>query len=142
MTDVVKLMTAKQTAAVAGVSRGKLDAWLSERSIIPYGVADDPVGDLYDAEVVQKLIDGGRSRKQAAPIRYLTAKQAAAVIGIARPNLDKWLARRGVTEDAIADHPVGRLYKRASIEKARDRWLSERDRGSDEKRRASAVARS
>ena len=76
------------------------------------------------------------------PPEFLTAKQAASVIGISRPNLDKWLSHRGITPSGKADMPVGRLYLRTEIEAARDTWLSERDREADEKRRQAALANS
>ena len=70
----------------------------------------------------------------------LNASQAAKLIGISRPNLDKWLGHRGIQPVARAPHPIGKLYSRVELEKARDDWLEERDRDSDEKRRAAALA--
>jgi hypothetical protein len=81
------------------------------------------------------MTDGGHPE-------LLTAGQAAKLIDISRPNLDKWLGHRGIKPAAESGHPVGKLYDRKEIEAARDKWLEERDRESDEKRRAAALANS
>lgn len=67
--------------------------------------------------------------------------QVAALIGVARPNVYRWLERRGLQPVAIEPWPVGRVYDRQAVLQARQVWLAGRDREADERRRRTANAR-
>ena len=63
------------------------------------------------------------------------------LVGIGRTNVYRWLRRRDLEPIRVEPLPVGSLYSRAEVLAARDVWLEGRDRGQDERRRASALAR-
>lgn len=65
----------------------------------------------------------------------------ADLLGMKRPNVYRWLSRRGLEPVRTDPLPVGRLYDRGRVLAERERWLGERDRAQDEKRSASAMAR-
>ena len=65
----------------------------------------------------------------------------AELIGVGRTNVYPWIRRRGLVPVRIDPLPVGRLYDRERVLVERDLWMGERDRGQDERRSASAIAR-
>ena len=65
--------------------------------------------------------------------------------GMTRKNVGKWLERHGVPIVRVDEHPnghplSGRLYLRTDVQAAAERWLAVRNRDSDRKRRAAALA--
>lgn len=78
--------------------------------------------------------------------RLVNAGQVARLLSKRPPamkqtNIRPWLRRRGIEPVAEADHPIGSLYSKPEILKARDAWYAERDRGTDVKRSEAALAK-
>jgi hypothetical protein len=63
------------------------------------------------------------------------------LLSISRPNVYRWIKRRGLQPVRTEPLPVGRLYSRVEVLGVRDSWLEGRDREQDERRRATAIAR-
>lgn len=71
----------------------------------------------------------------------ISVAEIAGLLGVKRPNVYRWLSRRGLEPVRVDPLPVGRLYDRGRVLAEREKWLAERDRNQDQRRSASARAR-
>ena len=62
-----------------------------------------------------------------APVRYMTAKEAAALLGVKEATLYAYVSRGLIRSDAISDAPRQRLYLAEDVQKLAARKAQRRD---------------